>query len=93
MEIDTTKAELDITNDKKQKAESKVSELEQKLQEYQEKEKAMQEAMDKRFEDIKLRQTTANSGNSSGELTKEEYLKNREQYDTLRLKHDLPTVF
>ena len=72
----------------------KDAEIETKYQEKLETEKkAMEEMMDAKLEKISLRQSTPNSNNNSGKLTKEEYLKDRENYDTALLKASLPTVF
>ena len=77
-----------------QKAAEQKAEQEKLLQEKLDAEKkAMEEMVEAKLDKISLRQSTANTANTDSKLTKEEYLKNREHYDTMKLKHDLPSVF
>lgn len=79
-------------------AEAKAAEekaIKDRLEAAEAKNKELEESFEKKLEQINMRASTAGNPNDKGstKLTKEEYLANREKYDTMYLKATLPDVY
>jgi membrane protein involved in colicin uptake len=82
--------------DDKRKADARAAEdklIKDRLDKMEAEKAAMQADFDKKLDDIQMRASTANNAPDSKGLTKEEYEKNKEYYDTMYLKSSLPDVF
>lgn len=78
---------------KEEEEKQKELEIEERLKKFEEEKEAMQQSFEEKLEQISQRATTQNSGDAGEKLTREEYMKNREKYDTAALKEALPSVF
>lgn len=78
----------------KEEAEKKA--FEDRLAAIEAEKEEMKKSFEEKLEKVSLRESTKTApkdDEGQGKLTKEEYLKNREKYDTMYLKATMPDIF